>query len=546
MQAAAQSTLIGATIGNYRVMQKLGEGGMGSVYLAEHPLIGKKVALKVLHEEYSSNPEVVNRFFTEAKAVNDIGHPNIVDIVDFGHVQPEGGAPFVYFIMEFLAGESLASLLAREAPLSPERALHIAIQVADALSASHAKGIVHRDLKPDNIFLLQRGRERDFVKVLDFGIAKLTSGSSGSAKTRTGIVMGTPAYMSPEQCEGRGHIDHRADIYALGIVLYEMITGRVPFVGEGYGEILVQHLTKQPPLPSTIRGAIPPHVEAVVMRALCKNRDNRYPSMDEFIAAMKDPQGFVEANGGLDAFYAELAPTNVRAQPTRAMTPPSSASAEAVSRPTTLSGSGAGELADDAVPPRSRTTVIATSAIGALVVLGGIGYAIWGGGGAGDRMSAAAADRASAAAPAAAPARPLEAVAPAPAAPTPAPAAADGKDAPVSAKTVTITATSDPSGAQVFVGSETVPRGTTPVDLTFAAGPEEVELTFKLDGFKERKKTIRALKDAVVDVTLDRDRPTRPATAATKAGSATKSGGGDKKTGDKKPASTDDVLAPSF
>jgi len=230
--------LIGQTIGNYLVTQKLGEGGMGSVYLAEHPSIGKKVALKVLHSEFSTDQEVTARFFHEAKAVNDIGHPNIVDIVDFGILQAGGGREqLVYFIMEYLAGVTLSQLIRAEAPLPPERVLGIGLQVADALSASHKCGIVHRDLKPDNIILLQRGSERDFVKLLDFGIAKLTGGSAmGSHRTRTGIVMGTPAYMSPEQCEGRNDkVDWRTDVYALGIVLYEMLTGRVPFQGDGYG-----------------------------------------------------------------------------------------------------------------------------------------------------------------------------------------------------------------------------------------------------------------------------------------------------------------------
>jgi serine/threonine-protein kinase len=276
--------LIGQTIGNYLVTQKLGEGGMGSVYLAEHPSIGKKVALKVLHSEFSTNQEVAARFFHEAKAVNDIGHPNIVDIVDFGIIQSGAGREqLVYFIMEYLAGMTLSQLIRSEAPLAPERALTIALQVADALSASHKCGIVHRDLKPDNIILLQRGRERDFVKLLDFGIAKLTGGSAvGSHRTRTGIVMGTPAYMSPEQCEGRDSVDLRTDVYALGIVLYEMVTGRVPFIGEGYGEILVQHLTQRPRPPSQIR-MLPAHVEVVVLKALEKRADMRYPTMEEFM-----------------------------------------------------------------------------------------------------------------------------------------------------------------------------------------------------------------------------------------------------------------------
>ncbi len=304
--------LIGQTIGNYLVTQKLGEGGMGAVYLAEHPSIGKKVALKVLHSEFSTNQEVTARFFHEAKAVNDIGHPNIVDIVDFGILQAGGGREqLVYFIMEYLAGMTLSQLIRSEAPLPPERALGVALQVADALSASHKCGIIHRDLKPDNIILLQRGRERDFVKLLDFGIAKLTGGSAaGSHRTRTGIVMGTPAYMSPEQCEGRDSVDLRTDVYALGIVIYEMLTGRVPFQGDGYGEILVQHLTQRPVPPSQFR-MLPAHVEVVVLKALEKRPDLRYPTMEEYMRAMSDPVGYVEAHGGVSGFLQrQLVPSN--------------------------------------------------------------------------------------------------------------------------------------------------------------------------------------------------------------------------------------------
>ena len=309
--------LIGQTVGNYLVTQRLGEGGMGAVYLAEHPGIGKKVALKVLHNEFASNQDVINRFFTEAKAVNDIGHPNIVDIHDYGVIQAgyQGREQLVYFIMEYLAGQSLSHLIRTEAPLPPERALAISLQVADALAASHKCGIVHRDLKPDNIMLVRRHREQDFVKLLDFGIAKLTGDVSGSRRTRTGIVMGTPAYMSPEQCEGRGNIDHRTDIYALGIVLYEMMTGRVPFIGEGYGEILVQHLT-QPPIPPSQFRMMNMHVEAVVMKALQKRADLRYPTMDDFMRAMADPVGFVEAHGGIQSFM------NVQLMPSSAPLPP--------------------------------------------------------------------------------------------------------------------------------------------------------------------------------------------------------------------------------
>jgi len=378
--APGPDPIIGQTIGNYVVRQKLGEGGMGSVYMAEHPHIGKKVALKILHAEFASNTDVVSRFFNEAKAVNDIGHPNIVDVVDYGVLTTgREGEGLVYFIMEFLPGATLTELIKREAPLAPERALSICLQVADALSASHKCNIVHRDLKPDNIILIQRGREKDFVKLLDFGIAKLTGDQPGSRRTRTGLVMGTPAYMSPEQCEGRGNVDHRADVYALGIVLYEMITGRVPFYGEGYGEVLVQHLTAQPAPPSTIRGMIPPHVEQVILKALEKRPEMRFPTMDEMTKALLDPVGYVEAHGGIANFLrTELQPTNEPVAPVSRLTPspisPLTPVPGPASTPTTL-GASVGQMAPTG---GSKTglfvgigVAVVAAAVAAVLLLGG-------------------------------------------------------------------------------------------------------------------------------------------------------------------------------
>ncbi len=281
-------SLIGKSIGNYHIKAKLGEGGMGAVYLGEHPLIGKRVAVKVLLEELAAKEDIVSRFFNEAKAVNDIGHQNIVDIVDFGKVKNDHGGDVVYFIMEFLDGESLAARL-RRTGLSFNETMHVMAQCCSALTASHAKGIVHRDLKPENIYLCPRGTDKNFVKILDFGIAKLTGDGGTSHKTRTGLVIGTPAYMSPEQCEGKGLIDHRSDIYSLGVLMYELLTGRVPFPGEGFGEILVAHLTKQPEPPSTLNPDIKPEVEAIVMRAIEKDRNRRFQSMQEFAEALANP-----------------------------------------------------------------------------------------------------------------------------------------------------------------------------------------------------------------------------------------------------------------
>ena len=278
---------IGHTIGNYKITAKLGEGGMGVVYLAEHPVIGKKVAMKAIHPELSKNSDVVSRFVTEAKAVNQIGHEHIVDIADFGNTA-EGE---FYFVMEYLQGESLSDRLRREHRLDAHSALSITAQIADALNASHEQGIIHRDLKPENIFLCNnRGPGRDFVKVLDFGLAKLTlSDQKVSHKTRTGSVMGTPYYMSPEQCEGKIEIDHRADIYSLGVLLFEMLTGKVPFGGDGYGEIIVKHVTMPPPSVRSINEDLPEEIDLILFRALAKDRGQRFQTMSEFEEALLDP-----------------------------------------------------------------------------------------------------------------------------------------------------------------------------------------------------------------------------------------------------------------
>src|SRR5262245_59225054 len=218
--------MIGRTIGNYLLSRKIGEGVMGAVYFAQHPRIGRKVAIKVLHPELSKNPEIVARFFTEAKAANEIKNEHIIEILDFGELD-DGTS---YFIMEWLEGRSLAEAMGATGKFTIERSLHVLRGVGRALAAAHARGIVHRDLKPDNIFLIPRGDETEFVKVLDFGIAKLmTSDPMARYKTQTGAIMGTPYYMSPEQCRGNTReIDHRSDIYSVGVIVYQMVAGKLP------------------------------------------------------------------------------------------------------------------------------------------------------------------------------------------------------------------------------------------------------------------------------------------------------------------------------
>jgi tRNA A-37 threonylcarbamoyl transferase component Bud32 len=272
----------GDTVGNYRVTAKLGEGGMGQVFLAEHPIIGSKVAIKAVHSQYARNPEVVSRFVTEARAVNQVGHEHIVSITDFGTT----AAGDFYFVMEYLQGAMLAEQIGRAFP--PARALNIATQIADALQASHDQGVIHRDLKPANVLLITREGTPDFVKVFDFGLAKLigNNGAPAAHHTGAGIVMGTPFYMSPEQCVGDAEVDHRCDIYALGVILFEMLTGQVPFTGEGYGDVMFKHVHTPAPSVRSLVPGIPPALDALVARALVKDPGQRFQSMAELRSAM--------------------------------------------------------------------------------------------------------------------------------------------------------------------------------------------------------------------------------------------------------------------
>jgi eukaryotic-like serine/threonine-protein kinase len=282
----------GQAIGNYRILAKIGTGGMGAVYLAEHPLIGKKVALKVIHRELAGNRDVVQRFFQEARAVNKIGNEHIVEIHDFG-VTPEGDH---FYIMEYLQGTTLAATLSQDKVLDVMRALHIAAQIAKALAAAHAAGIIHRDLKPDNIMLMNRLGDPDFVKVLDFGLAKMFAEHGSAVKTAAGVLLGTPQYMSPEACESKRDIDHRTDVYALGVLLFQMMTGVLPFDGESMGEVLIKQVTMLPPAPRGINPAIPPSVEQIILRCLAKPPDLRFPTMIGLRDALLDPEAYLRAS----------------------------------------------------------------------------------------------------------------------------------------------------------------------------------------------------------------------------------------------------------
>ena len=271
-----RDAMIGRMVGSYRIAKLLGEGGMGAVYLGEHPAIGSKVAIKMLHAQYAAKPTIVERFFNEARSVNLIGHDNIVKILDFD-VTGEGRH---YFVMEFLHGRALQALLQPGRPLPLQLAGPILLQCCRALQAAHERGIVHRDFKPDNVFLVEQAGRQDVVKLVDFGIAKLAA-ESGGGMTQPGTVMGTPAYMSPEQAAGEATIDARSDIYSLGVTMFQMATGKLPFAeaGPSFGKILIAHLQQPPPLPRSIEPGVPEELERIILRTLEKKPEDRYPSM---------------------------------------------------------------------------------------------------------------------------------------------------------------------------------------------------------------------------------------------------------------------------
>ncbi|QQR91398.1 MAG: serine/threonine protein kinase [Myxococcales bacterium] len=260
----------------YRIVRKLGEGGMGDVYEAEHTLIGRHVAVKCLLPEFAKNPEVVERFKREARAATMVGNEHIIDVTDMG--QLPDGSPFI--VMEMLEGREFAGLIEDEGPLPVGRTVRIIQQVCNALSAAHAKGIVHRDLKPENIFLVTKHGNPDFVKVLDFGISKVKEHKDSVQKslTRTGVMMGTPHYMSPEQAQGLATTDHRTDIYALGVISYLALAGRVPFDGDTLPSLMVQVMTTEAEFLTDLRQDIPEALDAVIRKALTKDPADRYAS----------------------------------------------------------------------------------------------------------------------------------------------------------------------------------------------------------------------------------------------------------------------------
>jgi len=433
----------------YRIVRLIGEGGMGAVYEGENTRIHRRVAIKVLHPSVSEMPDVVARFEREAQAAGRIGSEHIVEVLDLGNLR--SGAR--YMVMEFMDGDSLSARIRQRGSMLPSDLYPVARQLLEALSAAHGAGIVHRDLKPDNVFLLRSRRgQPDFVKLLDFGISKFSgSGPGALSMTRTGVVMGTPYYMAPEQAKGARDIDHRVDVYAAGVILYEALAGRVPFLADTFNELLFKIVLEKPePL-----AAVAPHVDAmlagIVERAMARDPNDRFQTAEQLRDALdawagqhlgpRPPLGSVPL----------IAP--VEPVPAQPGLPPPVGSHVLGSTP----GSWAGASAVNAAPPAPKPA----SPVALFVGLG-VAVLLLGGGGAalllrGSPTPAAASGQVSAPSPSINASPPSEPVAPASAEPKPA-ATASTAPAPSASTTPAPSAPTTPAPAPVT----NVVRKTTP------------------------------------------------------------------------------------
>jgi eukaryotic-like serine/threonine-protein kinase len=468
--------MIGRTVNNYEIQSLIGEGGMGAVYLARHPVIGRNAAIKVLRKEMAQSPGLVTRFVNEARAVNALRHPNLIDIIDAGTM--DDGTP--YLMMEFLEGESLATRLERQGRIPLADALEIVNQVAEALEAVHRKDIVHRDLKPDNLFLLAddkypRGLK---VKILDFGIAKLLGEQTHSPKTQTGMVIGTPAYMSPEQCKGvAGGIDRRSDVYALGVILFHMVCGRVPFEAEGTGEILGMHIYETVPSPLKFAPDLPAELVALIMKALEKDPQNRFQTMAE----MRLPLGKLQR--------ALPSATNTLVTGSTLVSAGGAAGVRPVMPDTTLSASPSvqnGPASDGRSPGRRRGMLVGAAMA---VLAAGLGIAIV----ARDKTAPASAPP-----PVREPAPVVQPAIVVPPAPPAQPAPAE----------IELEVMTTPTGAKVFETSKDGRQlGTTPFKVSFKQSDTSLKLWIERAGFRPHEESVSLRESRTVNVVLEKSKP---------------------------------------
>lgn len=345
----------------YRIVRLIGEGGMGSVHEGENTLIARRVAIKVLHQAATANEQVLLRFEREAQAAGRIGSDHILEVLDLGRL-PDGDR---YMVMEYLDGEPLSARIERLGRMTPGQIAPLMRQALKGLQAAHDAGIIHRDLKPDNIFIQrEKAGQADFVKIIDFGISKFSALGNDMNMTRTGAVMGTPYYMSPEQAKGSSQVDPRSDVYAIGVIMYEAVTGRVPFDGNTFNELMFKIVLSDPPKLSEAVPDLDPAFAAIINKAMARELDDRYASASQLRQALDDYLG------GARASQVELPAPAAAAPAVHADAAQISAGAKSETRAT-----WANTNADLAPPKRSGAPLAAAAVLGAVLVLGGGAFA---------------------------------------------------------------------------------------------------------------------------------------------------------------------------
>ncbi|MDX2052366.1 MAG: protein kinase [Polyangiaceae bacterium] len=412
--------------GKYRVVRIIGEGGMGAVFEGENIRINRRVAIKVLHAALASNKEVVQRFEREAQAAGRIGNDHILEVLDLGDL-PDGD---FFMVMEYLEGEPLSDRIRRLGRMSPEQVAPLMAQVLTGLQAAHTAGIIHRDLKPDNIFVLkEKAGQKDFVKIIDFGISKFQPLGGEMKMTRTGSVMGTPYYMSPEQASGSSEADHRSDVYAVGVMMYEAVTGKVPFEASTFNQLLFKIVLDEVPKPETIVPDLDPGFASLIHKAMARDKEARFQDCTSLRNAILEwqrtgaavsvpPPGGVE--GHLPGKAREAFGSQTDVMP--AATPPGGARLGTGSQPSVVvaqegnmsSTTGAGTWSTEEsiqIPKKGGAGLLyAGIAAGVLIVGGGAFFALSGGKQPDAAAAAASAQAAASQAPAAQPpAKPVEA-----------------------------------------------------------------------------------------------------------------------------------------
>jgi eukaryotic-like serine/threonine-protein kinase len=355
--------------GKYRIVRLLGEGGMGAVYEGENTRIHRRVAIKVLHAGVAAQGEAVQRFEREAQAAGRIGSEHIVEVLDLGALA-NGDR---YLVMEYLDGESLGARIKTRGRLTPAELCPIAFQLMEGLAAAHGAGIIHRDLKPDNVYLLrQRGGQQDFAKLLDFGISKFNqmSGDSGFSMTRTGAVMGTPYYMAPEQAKGSREMDHRVDIYAAGVILYEALTGQVPFNADTFNELLFKIVLEEPKPLVEVDPTIDPAFAAIVSKAMARDPAHRFQTARDF------QQALGQWGSGSGAMLTQALRVPTQGLTASALNQPGAAPGLGTGTPGVWSQTGPKlDAGIDTIPKKSNTGVVLALAAAGVLVLGGGAFA---------------------------------------------------------------------------------------------------------------------------------------------------------------------------